>query len=176
METNFFKSIASLNLQGGWNITISNETPERLIVSLLFFNDGIGDDARKKVPPILLKGTPQELDEGFFNAVAQPVKETAALFINMESYLKEREEAKKASAMEKDKTAKADKEKTDKLTKYEAAMKLVDELEAQGKPKEAWMKVPSPQEYPQHAETLRARKSSLSAQFEQDLFNTPNIR
>ncbi|TRW21551.1 PRTRC system protein E [Flavobacterium zepuense] len=173
METNFFQSIAALQVQGGWNINITSENTERLIVSVLFYDDKVGDDARKKVPPIILRGTVAELDEGFFDAVANPVQQTAALFTNMESYLKQREQAKQASQMEKEKTAKADKDKTDKQKKYEEALKKVDELEAEGKYKEAWMKVPSPQDYPDEAETLRSRKAALSAQFAPDLFNEP---
>ncbi|MFV8334697.1 hypothetical protein ACNQF7_01280 [Flavobacterium sp. RSP29] len=57
METNFFKSILALHVAGNWKISIAKEDTDRLIVSVLFFNDSIGDDARKKVPPILLKGT-----------------------------------------------------------------------------------------------------------------------
>jgi hypothetical protein len=66
METNFFKSILALQVAGDWKINIAKEDMDRLIVSVLFFNDTIGDDARKKVPPILLKGTAEELDNGFF--------------------------------------------------------------------------------------------------------------
>ncbi|MXN91114.1 PRTRC system protein E [Flavobacterium sp. Sd200] len=173
METNFFQAIAALHVGGGWTINITNNPTGKWVISVLFYNDSVGDDVRKRLPPIILKGTPAELDGGFFEAVSQPVQETAALFTNMEDYLKQREEAKAASQMQKDKTAKADKDKTDKQKKYEEAMKKVDELEAEGKFKEAWMKVPSPQDYPEDAETLRARKAALSAQFAPDLFNEP---
>jgi hypothetical protein len=63
MQTNFFKSILALQVAGNWKINIAKEDTDKLIVSVLFFNDSIGDDARKKIPPILLKGTAQELDE-----------------------------------------------------------------------------------------------------------------
>lgn len=118
---------------GNWKINIAKEDTDKLIVSVLFFNDSIGDDARKKVPPILLKATAEELDEGFFEAIEQPIKETAQLFANMEQFLKEKEQAKIASQMEKDNTLKMDKEKTEMLKQYEQAMKKADELEAAGK-------------------------------------------
>lgn len=173
METNFFQSIIALQVAGNWTINIAKETTERLIVSVLFFNDTIGDDARKKIPPILLKGTAQELDEGFFQVINQPIKETAQLFANMEQFLKEKEQAKINSQMEKDNAAKADKEKTDKEKKYEDAMKKVDELEADGKYREAWMKVPQPESHPEYAESIRSRRMELSKQFAPDLFNEP---
>lgn len=173
METNFFQSIVALQVAGNWTITIAKETTDRLIVSVLFFNDTIGDDARKKVPPILLKGTAQELDEGFFQAIQQPVQETAQLFANMEQFLKEKEQAKINSQMEKDNASKADKEKTEKQKKYEDAMKKVDELEADGKYRDAWMKIPQPELYPEYAEIIRNRRIELSEQFAPDLFNEP---
>lgn len=173
METNFFQSIVALQVAGNWTITIAKETTDRLIISVLFFNDTIGDDARKKVPPILLKGTAQELDEGFFKIITQPIQETAQLFANMEQFLKEKEQAKINSQMEKDNVSKADKEKTDKQKKYEDAMKKVDELEADGKYRDAWMKVPQPELYPEYAESIRNRRMQLSEQFAPDLFNEP---
>jgi hypothetical protein len=61
---NFFQSLKYLPL----------ETADRLIVSVLFYNNCVGDDARKKVPLLLLKGIPQELDEGFFKLSNSPQK------------------------------------------------------------------------------------------------------
>jgi PRTRC genetic system protein E len=167
----FFKSLTALQLAGDWNINIAKETADRLIVSVLFYNNRIGDDARKKVPPILLKGTPQELDEGFFHAIEQPLKETAQLFANMEHFLLQKEQATISSQMHKENGTKADKEKTDKQKKYEEAMKKADELEAEGKYREAWIKVPQAELYPEHAETIRNRRMELSKQFAPDLFN-----
>lgn len=167
---NFFQSIAAMQVTGDWKITIAREATDKLVVSVLFFNDTVGDEARKKVPPILLRGTAQELDKGFFAAIEQPLKETAQLFTNMEQYLKEREQAKINSQKEKDKTAKAEKEKTEKQKKFEEAMKKADELETEGKHREAWVKVPDANDYPEQAEVIRKRKSELSAKFSPDLF------
>lgn len=176
METNFFKAIIALQVAGDWTISITKETEQRLIVSVLFYNNSIGDDARKKVPPLLLKGTPQELDEGFFQAIKQPVEQTAQLFANMEQFLKEKERAKIASQMQKENASKADSEKSDKQKKYEEAMKKVDELEAEGKYREAWIKVPQAELYPEQAETIRNRRMELSKQFAPDLFNEPKAQ
>ena len=174
METNFFKSILALQVAGNWKINIAKEDTDRLIVSVLFFNDTIGDDARKKVPPILLKGTAEELDKGFFEAIEQPVKDTAQLFANMEQFLKEKEQAKVISQMEKDNALKMGKEKTEMQKQYEQAMKKADELETAGKFKEAWMKVPPAGLYPEYKDIIHTRKAELSDKFPVDLFNDPN--
>jgi PRTRC genetic system protein E len=171
METNFFKSILALQVAGNWKINIAKEEADKLIVSVLFFNDAIGDDARKKVPPILLKGTAEELDNGFFQTIAEPVQDTAKLFANMEQFLKEKEQAKVSSQMEKDNVMKKDKEKTELQKQYESAMKKADELETAGKFKEAWMKVPPADLYPEYKDIIHARKAELSDKFPIDLFN-----
>lgn len=176
METNFFKSILALQVTGDWTINIAKETTDRLVVSVLFFNNYIGDDARKKVSPILLKGAPQELDERFFQAIERPLKETAQLFVNMEQFLQQKEEAKITLQMEKDNASKADRAKSDQQKKYEEALKKVDELEADGKYPEAWIKVPQTEIYPEHAETIRNRRMELSKQFAPDLFNEFKIQ
>jgi PRTRC genetic system protein E len=174
METNFFKSILALQVAGNWKINIAKEDTDKLIVSVLFFNDSIGDDARKKVPPILLKGTAEEIDSGFFEAIEQPVKDTAQLFANMEQFLKEKEQAKVSSQMEKDNVLKMGKEKTEMQKQYEQAMKKAEELETAGKFKEAWMKVPQADLYPEYKDIIHARKAELSDKFPIDLFNDPN--
>ncbi|KFF11178.1 PRTRC system protein E [Flavobacterium hydatis] len=171
---NFFQSLIALQVAGDWKINIVKETADRLIVSVLFFNDTIGDEARKKVPPILLKGTAEELDAGFFEAIAQTVKDTAQLFANMEQFLKEAAQAKISSQMEKDNILKMGKEKTEMQKKYEEAMKKADELEGLGKFKEAWMKVPQANLYPEHKDIIHKRKAELSDKFPIDLFNDPN--
>lgn len=174
METNFFKAVLSLQVAGNWKINIAREDSDKLIVSVLFFNDAIGDDARKKVPPILLKGTAEELDKGFFEAIAQPVQDTAQLFANMEQFLKEKEQAKVTSQMEKDNILKMGKEKFELQKQFESAMKKAEELESAGKIKEAWMKVPSAELYPEYKDIIHARKAELSDKFPIDLFNDPN--
>jgi len=81
--------------------------------------------------------------------------------------------------MEKKKTEKADKaEKSDKPTtpeeikemKYKGIMAEVEKLEAAGKYREAWLKVPKTSEFPDKTEEMQKRRSSLSAKFSPDLF------
>jgi len=168
----FFQSLSALQVQGDWKISIRQDKENALLVSVLFTNNECGDDARKLIPPIILKGTAQELDEGFFANISAPIQVTSQLLVNMESYLKQQEQAQLQSKMHKEKAGKAEKQKTDKEKKYEAAMNKVDELEAEGKHRDAWMKVPDPAEYPEQAEELRKRKEGLSAQFAPSLFNS----
>ena len=176
--TNFFAHIAAIPFEGCLNITIKKDG-EQLTTSVLLQNDGCGDAAKNHIPPLILKGSAKELCEGFFDAISAPVAETSKLFVNMEQYLKGQETARNNAAMEKKKTEKADKaDKSDKPStpeeikemKYIGIMAEVDKLEAAGKYREAWIKVPQASEFPEKSEEMRNRRSSLSAQFSPDLF------
>jgi PRTRC genetic system protein E len=165
METpTFFKGIAALDIEGSLNIVIY-KVGDRLTVSVLLQNDNCGDAAKKSVPPLVLTGTAEELDSGFFAQVAAPIKETSGLLVNMEAYLKGREAAKAQSAAEKDKADKGRKEADGKDKKYTEALQKVEELEKEGKFREAWSKVPDPAKYPEQAEFLRSRRKGLSDKF-----------
>ncbi len=164
MTTNFFQSIADMQVQGGWNIIIARGEADTLIVSVLLTNDKAGDDASKLIPPMLLKGTPQELDEGFFAAIASPVKETSGLFANMEQYAKQLAEAKKQSKMEQDKGTKENKEKEERRKKYEVIMKKVEELEEAKKIQEAIANLPKEKDFPEQVEEIREKLEVLRKQ------------
>ncbi len=168
--TNFFGSVAALKINGDLQLTIKQEAENNWIVSVLLNNEQCGDDARHLIPPLMLKGTTEELDKGFFDSIAVPLQTTSELLINMEAFLKQQEEAKKQSAMEKEKADRERREKEAREKKYKEAMQKVDELEKEGRYRDAWMKVPEPGEYPEQAQTIRKRKSSLAAKFAPDLF------
>ncbi len=176
--TNFFAHIAAIPFEGCLNITIRKDG-EQLTTSIILQNEGCGDTAKNHIPPLILKGSPKELCEGFFDAIITPIAETSKLLVNMEAYLKGQEAAKKNAAMEKKKTEKTDKaDKSDKPTtpeelkemKYKGIMAEVDKLEAAGKFREAWIKVPQASAFPDKAEEMQKRRSQLSAQFSPDLF------
>ena len=85
--------------------------------------------------------------------------------VDMEKFLKQMDEVKKQSAMEKEKTEKAKKEKEAKDKKFKDGMAKADELEKEGKHREAWMKVPDITEFPEKADEIRKRKTELSNKF-----------
>ena len=168
--TNFFSNVAALNITGDLQLTIRKGAENNWIVSVMLNNEQCGDDARKLIPPLNLRGTTDELDNGFFERIATPMQIASGLMVDMEGFMKQVEEAKKQSAMEKEKADGERKEKEAKEKKYKEAMQKVDELEKEGKHRDAWMKVPDPSEYPEQAEAIRKRKSSLSSKFAPDLF------
>ena len=178
MNTNFFNQIAQMGITGDLHLTIAKGAENNLIVSVMLQNEQCGDNAKQLIPPLNLRGTAEELDEGFFQQIATPLQTASGLMVNMEAFMKQLEEAKKQSAMEKEKNEKEKKEQEAKDKKFKEGMAKADELEKEGKFRDAWMKVPEMTEFPEKADEIRKRKSELSDKFSSTgLFATeqPNV-
>ena len=170
MNTNFFNQIQQLNFTGVLQLNISKGVENNLIVSVILNNEQCGDNAKNLIPPLIFNATPQEFDDGFFEQITAPIKTVSGLMVDMEKFLKQLEEVKKQSAMEKEKADKQKKEQEAKDKKFKDGMAKADELEKEGKFREAWMKVPEITEFPEKADEIRKRKNALS-----DKFATPSL-
>ena len=170
MNTNFFNQIQQLDFTGVLQLNISKGIESNLIVTVLLNNEQCGDSAKNGIPPLTFNATPQEFDEGFFEQITTPIQKVSGLMVDMEKFLKQLEEVKKQSAIEKEKAEKEKKEKEAKDKKFKDAMAKADELEKEGKFREAWMKVPDITEFSEKADEIRKRKTSLS-----DKFATPSL-
>ena len=170
MNTNFFNQIAQLDFTGVLQLNISKRAENNLIVSVILNNEQCGDNAKNLIPPLIFNATPQEFDDGFFEQITVPIKTVSGLMVDMEKFLKQLEEVKKQSAMEKEKADKQKKEQEAKDKKFKDGMAKADELEKEGKFREAWMKVPEITEFPEKADEIRKRKIALS-----DKFATPSL-
>ena len=91
--------------------------------------------------------------------------------VNMEAFMKSLEEAQKKSAMEKEKSDKEKKEKEAKDKKYKDAFQKAEELEREGKYKEAWSALPKVSEYPDFAEAIRKKQDEYESHFAHNLFS-----
>ncbi len=159
-----------MDFTGVLQLNISKGIESNLIVTVLLNNEQCGDSAKNLIPPLTFNATPQEFDEGFFEQITTPIQKVSGLMVDMEKFLKQLEEVKKQSAIEKEKAEKEKKEKEAKDKKFKDAMVKADELEKEGKFREAWMKVPDITEFPEKADEIRKRKTSLS-----DKFATPSL-
>ena len=170
MNTNFFNQIQQLDFTGVLQLNISKGIESNLIVTVLLNNEQCGDSAKNLIPPLTFNATPQEFDEGFFEQMTTPIQKVSGLMVDMEKFQKQLDEAKAQSAIEKAKTEKEKKEKEVKDKKFKDAMAKADELEKEGKFREAWIKVPDITEFPEKADEIRKRKTALS-----DKFATPSL-
>jgi len=192
MTTNFFQNIADLQLPGTWKLIVETDADGNFTVSNLF-NAPCGDKATKLIVPLTLTGTAQDLDEGFFGKIAEPVIKTAELQTNMEAHLKSVEIAKAASKMEQDKKIKekaqatATPKKTEdaelpepKISKeekkkaYDEAMEQVNELIKKLKFSEALTILPAIEDHPNKENELKKKRQYLEQQanlYEKALIN-----
>lgn len=77
------------------------KTKEGMTVSVLPGNSLVKDAAKNKITPLNVSGTAEELDEGFVNAIIQPVASSAKMLVDMKSFEEGQAAAKAASEMEK---------------------------------------------------------------------------
>ncbi|EFK36056.1 MULTISPECIES: PRTRC system protein E [Chryseobacterium] len=168
METaNFFRQIAQMDINSKLTLSITKATENRILVSILIENDGCADKAKNVIPPFNLKGSPEELDFGFFEHIKKPVQMADGLISNMQNFLKGLETAQANSAMEKQKS---DKEKA-KGRKYSEALLKADALAKVGKYKDAWTALPKVGDYPEHKEDIRKKQDEYEKQFVPDLWS-----
>lgn len=94
-----------------------------LSVSVLPVKIGLKDDAKDNLSPILVKGTPEELELNFIQAIQQPLSKATEMLTNMDVFEKSLEatQAKSKAASETKKKEEAEKKVyTDKMKKVEA--------------------------------------------------------
>lgn len=100
-----FKTLSGI-LGEGCSVTISIAQKDgQMTVGVLPGNNIVKDAAKSKIIPLNITGTPDELDEGFIDAIAQPVARTSGLLVDMAAYEKAEEEAKVKSKMEEERKA-----------------------------------------------------------------------
>ncbi len=161
MKTNSFELLTSLKIYGDWNITIRAGENGQFIVSVMLSKEDIGDKAARLVPPMLFKGTVNELDEEFFQALTTPAQQTSCLFMNMAQFAKDLEMTKKNSRMEEENNRKEKSEKEDRRKKLETQMKKVAELEEKQKWGEAIGAMPKIEHFPEQAEEIKKKIEEL---------------
>ena len=118
---------------------VIRKTEGQLTVSALPQSKELKDASSNKLVPLLLNGSPQDLDTGFFAAVVQPMQKACGLISNAVEFGRQAEKAAAAgkSAAESKtsaKTTKSAKEtpeqkaQREKKEKYEKALKRAEEL------------------------------------------------
>ena len=162
-----------MNLTGDLQFTLRPTEENSFVLSVLLNNEQCGDEARKLIPPLNLRGTAEELDNGFFETVNQPLRTASGLMVEMESFMKQLEETKRNSAMEKNKTDKEKRENESKQKKYNEAFEKAEAFEKEGKYKDAWSALPKVSEYPENAENIRKKQDEYERHFAPSLFNEP---
>lgn len=92
-----FKEIANLMAERDVVSLTLAKVNGKLTVSVIPTKTGLKDEAKNNLSPIVLTGTPEELDLEFINIVAQPIQKAAGILTNMETFEKSVEETQEKS-------------------------------------------------------------------------------
>lgn len=116
---NLFTTLSDV-LGNGCTATITIAQKDGIMtVGVLPGNDLVKDAAKNSIVPLNISGTPEELDEGFVAAIAEPIKKTTGLLVDMAAYERAEEEAKAKSKMEEERKA-AEKTRKEQYNGYVA--------------------------------------------------------
>lgn len=180
MKTNFFEQVAGLKIDGSLLLNITTDRNGLMTVSAMLSKAG-------SIPPMVFTALAHELDEAFFDKLAEPVTLTKGLISNWDSYKKELDKAKKQPAKDaKGATAKTgetpdegednDDNETGDLfsqqpddTQIKAGKKQyvtdqlqkAKELAKQMKYVEALAALPDPAEYSEQVELIEAKRAEI---------------
>ena len=179
MKTNFFEQVAGLKIDGNLLLNINSDKNGLLTVSAMLSKAGA-------IPPMVFTALSHELDEAFFEKLAEPVKQTKGLITNLETYKKELDKAKKQPAKDnKTTTATATTNdddddddngntgdlfsqqsddsqlKAEKKQYVDEALQKAKELAKQMKYVEALAQLPDPAEYSEQAELIEAKRAEI---------------
>lgn len=156
----FFQQLHDLNLAGDLTIVATTTAPDAMIVSILLKNEKCGDQARNNIIPMLIRGTPEEIDAEFFKHVGAPLQKSSGIMTNMEAFLKSTEKASKESA----EAAAVKKEQETKKKGFDDSMKKVDDLIKEKKFADALAKLPRATDYPDQATAIENKRKEVQKQ------------
>ncbi len=124
----FFQSINTM-MAAGTDLSINiRKVGEQLVVSTLPRNNNLKGEAQSYLIPLMVTGTPIELDAGFLQAILQPIQKAGGLLINLEQFEKQAQATASKTKSEKPKLDKEANEGKEKRENYEKCLKKADEL------------------------------------------------
>lgn len=173
LKNTMFEALAKLDLSGSLVLTI-RKVGEEMIVSS-FLQSETTDPAAAQLTPLLLRGTPAEIDACFIDQLSQPLKTRNGLLIDMVAFEKQQTIAKAQSQQAAQVATQEKKEKEERKKNFDAALKKVAELEGQNKFREAYTALGEPGNYGlEHTEAAAKKRRELSVKFSTgSLFDEP---
>jgi len=129
----FFTQLSQMMTSGTLiNLTVHNKNGT-LTVSVFPKSKGLEDEAQNHLQPLVLTGTAEELDTGFFDAVRHPLTEATGLLAGMKSFEESlnRVEAERKEAQEQKRNV--DKRYQERRAKFDKLIARADALEKEEK-------------------------------------------
>lgn len=139
----FFQSIYQM-ITAGTDLNINiRKVDNSLSVAVMPRRNSLKEDTRQNMVPLVVNGTPAELDMGFLQTILQPIQKVQGLLVNAENFEKQAEKATSQAKSSKTPTVPAEsKEAREKREKMEKLLKKADDATAAKRFSEAmtWLK------------------------------------
>lgn len=121
----FFQAINQM-ITTGTDLSINiRRVNNNLTVAVVPRRSGVKDGER--IVPLILNGTPEELDAGFLQAVGTPVQKAQGILTNLEAFEKQAEQAASQSKAARSAAEKESKEVREKREKMEKMLKKAED-------------------------------------------------
>lgn len=121
----FFQTINQM-ITAGTDLSINiRRVNNNLTVAVVPRRSGVKDGER--IVPLILNGTPEELDAGFLQAVGTPVRKAQGILTNLETFEKQAEQAVSQSKAARSAAEKESKEVREKREKMEKLLKKAED-------------------------------------------------
>lgn len=136
----FFQAINQM-ITAGTDLSINiRRVNNNLTVAVVPRRSGVKDGER--IVPLILNGTPEELDAGFLQAVGTPVQKVQGILTNLEAFEKQAEQAVSQSKAARSAAEKESKEVREKREKMEKLLKKAEDAMTGKRHSEAltWLK------------------------------------
>lgn len=138
----FFQTIYPM-LSAGTDLSINiRRVNNTLCVAVMPRHMGVKDESGKNLVPLILNGTPEELDAEFLKTITAPVSRALGMLTNLETFEKQTEKVSSKGKTEKTAVEKETKEAREKREKMEKLLKKADEAHTAHRHSEAltWLK------------------------------------
>ena len=121
----FFQAINQM-ITAGTDLSINiRRVNNNLTVAVVPRRSGVKDGER--IVPLILNGTPEELDAGFLQAVGTPLQKAQGILTNLETFEKQAEQAASQSKAARSAVEKESKEVREKREKMEKLLKKAED-------------------------------------------------
>lgn len=159
----FFQAINQM-ITAGTDLSFSiRQVNNRLTVAVMPRRTGLKGEAGRQIVPLVLNGTPEELDAEFLQAISTPVQKAQGILTNLEAFEKQAEQAASQNKGAKSPLEKEPKEIREKREKIEKLLKKADEATAGKRYSEAltWLRQAKALATPERQKDIDAKMAEV---------------
>lgn len=172
----FFQAINRM-ITAGTDLSFSiRQVDNRLTVAVMPRRTGLKGEAGGQIVPLVLNGTPEELDAEFLQAISTPVQKAQGILTNLETFEKQAEQAASQNKGAKSPLEKEPKEVREKREKMEKLLKKADEAIAGKRYSEAltWLRQAKVLATPDRQKDIDAKMAEVQKKAPREAFSERN--